>query len=187
MQKRAGAPTPTGAPVLRKRCTQCRKIKLRTEFKPRSDRPGHIRSRCRKCTSQDNQQYRKPGSDKWYRRRNDATLVLMDIAKAGPLYPHLSRLVRKPERRALNNWEWLAAHSHQMKCPVTGMAFDLSNTKVNGATHPLHPSIDRLDCTKGYTPENSRVISYWANIAKSTMTESMFRMMVTNAASNMRH
>jgi len=111
----------------------------------------------------------------------------MDIAKAGPLYPRLSRLIDKQSRRALNNWEWLAAHSHQMKCPVTGMAFDLSNTKVNGATHPLHPSIDRLDCAKGYTPENSRVISYWANIAKSTMTESMFRMMVTNAASNMRH
>lgn len=191
MQKRTGAPTPTGAPVLRKRCTKCNKLKPRTAFKSRPDRPGHVRSRCRKCTHQDNRKYATPAYDKAYRRKKDPSLLLWDIARAGPLYPALVRLVvrgtAKKQRQALNTREWMAAHAYQTKCPVTGMAFDLSNTRLHGAVHPLHPSLDRIDSTKGYTPENTRVISYWANVAKSTMTESMFRMMVTNAASNMRH
>lgn len=32
------------------------------------------------------------------------------------------------------------------------------------------PSIDRIDCTKGYIKGNVRIVSWWANRLKSNLT-----------------
>lgn len=54
-------------------------------------------------------------------------------------------------------------------CPVLGIKIEFHsgrNVRKSGS----NPSVDRFDNTKGYTPENVRVISLRANMLKSNAT-----------------
>jgi hypothetical protein len=53
------------------------------------------------------------------------------------------------------------------KCAITGRLM----VKDRERHAPWAPSIDRLDSSKGYTPENSRLIGYIVNCAKNQFTE----------------
>jgi len=53
-------------------------------------------------------------------------------------------------------------------CEATGLPFDLS--PGNGPT-PWAPSLDRIDNSLGYTPNNSRVVVWMFNAAKGTTTD----------------
>jgi hypothetical protein len=53
------------------------------------------------------------------------------------------------------------------KCPLLDVPFQLG---VKG-NYPFSPSIDRLDSTKGYTPNNVQVISTLANTMKNNATK----------------
>jgi len=55
----------------------------------------------------------------------------------------------------------------QTHCPVLGMALDYSPSR---GYRPNKPTFDRLDNAKGYTPENTRIISLKANSTKSDLT-----------------
>lgn len=44
--------------------------------------------------------------------------------------------------------------------------------------HPQKPSVDRLDATKGYTPDNVVLCCYTANIGRNTSTADTFRKFV---------
>lgn len=50
-------------------------------------------------------------------------------------------------------------------CPVLGIPLHFGKSH-----HPNLPSIDRFDNTKGYTKENTRIISYRANKLKNDAT-----------------
>ena len=52
-------------------------------------------------------------------------------------------------------------------CPVFNLPYYLGNGKQGGKTHPLTPSLDRFDNTKGYTQDNVFIISWRANAVKS--------------------
>ena len=52
------------------------------------------------------------------------------------------------------------------RCPVLGIEYVIGGSRVVDGT----PSIDRLDPSKGYTPENVRVISTRANRIKNNGT-----------------
>jgi hypothetical protein len=67
------------------------------------------------------------------------------------------------------------------------MAFDLRNVRVNGTPHPLSPSLDRVDPTKGYLPDNTRLVCFWANVARSALADDVFRRLILRTAANMRH
>lgn len=58
-------------------------------------------------------------------------------------------------------------------CPLLGI--DLIPAK--GKVTPNSPSIDRLDSTKGYTPDNIWVISFKANTAKSNLSLSELKIL----------
>ena len=51
-------------------------------------------------------------------------------------------------------------------CAVTGMRFSLRKPK-RGIKKPWAPSIDRIDSSLGYSPENCRIVTIFANIAMS--------------------
>lgn len=55
-------------------------------------------------------------------------------------------------------------------CPKTGFPFDLTPSKVT-RYHPFAPSLDRIDKTRGYTPDNVQVVCNWYNIAKNEYSE----------------
>ena len=91
-----------------------------------------------------------------------------------------NRVKRKPtkmlnkcrERAKYHGWEmtltkdWLEQKIKAGFCELSGLPFDLSfDTEF---THnPNAPSIDRIDCNKGYTPENCRVVLWSLNHALS--------------------
>jgi len=52
-------------------------------------------------------------------------------------------------------------------CPVLGISLSLTNTRLSDNS----PSLDRIDNTKGYTPDNICVISNRANTIKGTGTK----------------
>lgn len=52
------------------------------------------------------------------------------------------------------------------KCPITGVAM----SRYRGTLEHESYSLDRVDSTKGYVPGNVRVISWFANLAKSRLT-----------------
>lgn len=54
-------------------------------------------------------------------------------------------------------------------CPVMGIRMVMGNGKKSGPT-PNSPTLDRIDPSKGYTPENVWVISWRANILKGDAT-----------------
>lgn len=60
------------------------------------------------------------------------------------------------------------------KCPVTGFPFELGNQHqliTNRKKNPFAPSIDRIDATKGYTNENTRIVIWQYNMAKGELTD----------------
>ncbi|HRG71536.1 MAG TPA: hypothetical protein PLH95_07845 [Thauera aminoaromatica] len=60
------------------------------------------------------------------------------------------------------------------RCEVTGLA--LSMEPMPGSRqNPFGPSLDRKDCAKGYTTENTRVVAWGLNCALSDFGEEAFR------------
>ena len=57
-------------------------------------------------------------------------------------------------------------------CPVLGIKLYV---ETNKGQHPGSPSLDRLDNTKGYTPDNIHVISWRANDLKRDATAKELR------------
>lgn len=58
-------------------------------------------------------------------------------------------------------------------CPITGVLFSFTNSK----TDDYSPTLDKIDNTKGYTPDNIIVVSHKANRFKNNLTfEEMERM-----------
>lgn len=66
--------------------------------------------------------------------------------------------------------DWLVARLQVGLCEATGLPFDMGRSE---STHcnPRVPSIDRIDSTKGYTPENCQVVMVWYNVAKNDYIE----------------
>lgn len=80
-----------------------------------------------------------------------------------------SRMLAKVRRRAIQyergpttiTAEWIAERLARGVCEVSGVAFVLRK----GYRGPYVPSVDRRDCSKGYTPENCRLILWALNAA----------------------
>lgn len=56
--------------------------------------------------------------------------------------------------------DWVVERIKQ-GCELTGLPFELSHESRIKQRSPYAPSIDRIDCTQGYTKENCRLV-VWA-------------------------
>lgn len=76
--------------------------------------------------------------------------------------------------------EWLLARFNDIggKCEVTGITLTLErNDAGERFQNPFNPSLDRRDCTKGYTPENTRIVCVMANLAMNRFGDDAFHQM----------
>jgi len=69
--------------------------------------------------------------------------------------------------------EWFEEKLKNGKCELSGIKFDL-NTSRTSRSNPFAPSPDRIDITKGYTPENTRLVLNLINAALSDWGEVPF-------------
>lgn len=68
--------------------------------------------------------------------------------------------------------EWVIERLGRGVCEVSGLPFD----RGAGMHNPMSASIDRIDITKGYTPDNCRVVIWAVNNLKGVGTdETMWR------------
>ena len=65
-------------------------------------------------------------------------------------------------------------------CQLTNISFDLNPPKYKSGHNPLSPSIDRIDSTKGYTKDNTRLICTAMNIALNQFGDEFFFEMIKN-------
>lgn len=68
-------------------------------------------------------------------------------------------------------------------CPVLGIELEIGKGKNN----PSSPSLDRIDSSKGYTPDNVWVISYRANTLKNNATPSELILLARAIAAKTAH
>jgi hypothetical protein len=59
--------------------------------------------------------------------------------------------------------EWIERQLRRGHCSVTKVAFKLGSSRPT----PFSASVDRIEPRLGYTPENSRVVSYAFNVLRA--------------------
>lgn len=109
-----------------------------------------------------------------------------------PRYRQLAKLIENAQKRSKGSKrkctldeDWKRWALDQDRCPLTQLPLDWSAFRSREAPGPLAPSIDRIDPAKGYTPDNTRIVSHFANIAKSVWTDTEFKLLVLASARNM--
>jgi phosphoribosylformylglycinamidine (FGAM) synthase-like enzyme len=78
--------------------------------------------------------------------------------------------------------KWLAQRG---RCSVTGliMTFESGTTKVR---NPYRCSVDRINSNRGYTADNIRLLTHWANNAYNTWDDALFEQMILASAERIR-
>jgi hypothetical protein len=73
------------------------------------------------------------------------------------------------------DFDWLMERitAQGFKCDLTGIPF-FSESDNQASRDPFAPSIDRIDCSKGYTKGNVRIIIYALNVMLNDWGEGVF-------------
>ena len=108
-----------------------------------------------------------------------------------PRHRQLAKLIenatkrsKASKRKCTLDDDWVRWALTQDICPLTGLRIDWSDRRSRSAPGPLAPSIDRIEPLEGYTPENTRIVCHFANIAKSVWTDAEFTLLVLASAKN---
>jgi hypothetical protein len=66
--------------------------------------------------------------------------------------------------------DWIREKIEAGRCELTGLEFHLGNER----RHLFKPSPDRIDSSRGYDPDNTRIILWMLNAAKGDSDEATF-------------
>ena len=104
------------------------------------------------------------------RKAVDPTFYRADNAKRWAALPYEKRLLKAARDRALTKGREFTLTAADIvvpeRCPVLGMPLRPSRRGLS----PNSPSIDRIDSSKGYTPDNIQIVSWRANSLKKDAT-----------------
>lgn len=79
---------------------------------------------------------------------------------------------------------WMDTMRAVTECTLTGVPLVVGTGRASGEAHPLAPSLDRIDPTKGYTKANVRIVATWVNKARGRMPDHQFFALLAEAARN---
>lgn len=133
-------------------CSRCKEIKDENKFYNSKSSPSGKRYQCKAC----DHMYR----DKTKRRDN---------ARYRTRHPERDMYHRCQQRARKKGIEFTLTEADIVIpdiCPVLGIPL----VKGIGQPHMASPSMDRIDNSKGYTKDNTEVISMRANLLKADAT-----------------
>lgn len=144
-------------------CSGCKIEKPLSEFYRSETSLGGYRTRCKECCRSDEAQRKartpktKRSTDhkKWRRQNRGAALVRLAAHRA-----------RQKGLDCTLNPAAIQAVIDAGECQMTGIPFNLDGGRTWDS-----PSIDRIDSSNGYSPENTRVVLYCVNVMANTWGE----------------
>lgn len=71
------------------------------------------------------------------------------------------------------------------KCALTRIDFSVPQERNDRKASPFSPSIDRIDCSKGYTKDNVRLVCIAVNYALNEFGEEVFKIICQSYLDNM--
>ncbi len=124
-----------------KKCTACGEDKPLTEYWRRG---AGTQARCKECCLA-------------YKRGRHRTVR----GRARQLWDSARIRAASTGREFTLTIEEIEAALQEGTCHATGLPFDMAPAARPGARNPYAPSLDRVDSSLGYTPENTRLV-VWA-------------------------
>ena len=155
-------------------CTPCKRMHPKSEFNKDKNTPTGLTGCCREVISQRNKAHHQKNKDNINRRRRETNFK---------------------NRNGENSRKWVVRHllyDCKSRSRKKGLVFDLSVSDLHipdvcpifgvglvygskGKRVACSPSIDRIDSSKGYTPDNVWIICWKANNIKNEGTPAQHR------------
>jgi len=146
-------------------CNICNVLKLKTEFWIRQGREttegkrrsSYASSLCKVCES-------VRGQERYATDFGARAVALVGGSR------------RRSEKKGLEfnlTKEFIQQKLEVGVCEMSGIPLQMNGVKLkhkSGANRPFSPSLDRMDCTKGYTMDNVKVVCWIYNAAKGVGT-----------------
>lgn len=175
---------------MKKRCAWCGQVKPTTEY-PFQRKGGAFSVACSECyekTYSKNHTKKNPiriclvcGNE--HKASNSGIGRSLSCRGCYTLYRKALTLLKCAEYRAIKRGKkinldvpWILARLNK-PCPYTGLPMvvpDGHQSRNYKMRHPSTPTIDRIDSSGSYTKDNSEVVSWWANLAKSFYSKEVF-------------
>lgn len=145
--------------MIEKECTKCGKTKPLDDFFNSAKGKYKKTSKCKVCGAK--------ASKEWFANNRDKEREYSNRKYRRNLKTNLICSARKRARQKGLEFR-LTQDDIEIPefCPILGCKLQVGD----GKQHWLSPTLDRLDPTKGYTPENVWIISHRANTMKSNAT-----------------
>jgi hypothetical protein len=120
-------------------CTGCKENKWHTEFRPRSDNPNKLRSRCKSCLSKAGVSYNQAHKIQVYKNNKNTRERSKTIAQLR----YASFKQRLKDRVKLSEFEYCKIFENDPPCIYCGLLI-----RATGS------GLDRIDNSKDYTIDN---------------------------------
>jgi hypothetical protein len=148
---------------MEKLCKKCDVIKPLKEFGKHATAKDGIRNICNQCTNIRRTQIRDPEKTKKQQAKHKANITLESFIK--------HKIAEARGRSKKNNkdfdidFDWIIGlHNTQGGlCAVSGIKMEYA-IGADGKRLPYSMSIDRIDCNKGYTKNNVRLVCMIVNL-----------------------
>lgn len=150
-----------------KKCRTCSKTKPIGEFRTRAisktNRKLRTETWCISCSREYMKQYYENNREDWVKRATPyCSKKYRESRETSAEYSMYHRAKIRAKKKKMEFTISVEDVTIPNCCPVLGIPLQISDGKPSDNS----PSLDRIDNTKGYTPNNICVISYRANSIK---------------------
>ncbi len=195
-----------------KTCSYCSLEKPLEDFYRKCDSKDGLTTRCKACVAVQNKQQYAKFADKRKQTQREYYVAHREQCRASARKYHAEHAEEMAEGR--RRWQRTAGWATTLVCRARGVAkckgydFDLDAEfvrslyeKQDGRCHwlnvpfecvdehrnPLQPSLDRIDCNRGYTRDNVVLASQFANMGRSDMSADRFRVFIEQLSQSLKN